>query len=178
MRAGKSSFKNRIQQEKSYQSDELFFLGFEKVLKMQASVMDERSHEQQRPTEQDFQDHITRWKTKSSYLKSYLLWTSRAIASWKLRHETLKQLPEISLFKQIVNFSLSYDKTLLSTTMGTLYYFFVKFISNACLAMIIIVLHKVANHLQGIADAKKFFHIYEISSQNQKSKFDFSHLFC
>ena len=29
-----------IQQEKNYQNDELFFLGFEKVLKLQASVIE------------------------------------------------------------------------------------------------------------------------------------------
>ena len=33
----------RIQQEKSYQNDELVFLGFEKVLKMQVSVIDQSS---------------------------------------------------------------------------------------------------------------------------------------
>ena len=36
---GKIGLHIRIQQEKSYQNDEFFFLGFEKVLKMQASVM-------------------------------------------------------------------------------------------------------------------------------------------
>ena len=36
---GKNGLYIRIQQEKSYQNDELFFLGFEKVLKMQASVI-------------------------------------------------------------------------------------------------------------------------------------------
>ena len=37
---GKNGLHIRIQQEKSYQNDELFFLGFEKVLKMQASVIE------------------------------------------------------------------------------------------------------------------------------------------
>ena len=36
---GKNGFHIRIQQEKSYQNDELFFLGFEKVLKLQGSVV-------------------------------------------------------------------------------------------------------------------------------------------
>ena len=35
---GKNGLHIRIQQDKSYQIVELFFLGFEKVLKMQASV--------------------------------------------------------------------------------------------------------------------------------------------
>ena len=35
---GKNGLHIRIQQEKSYQNDKLFYLGFEKVLKMQASV--------------------------------------------------------------------------------------------------------------------------------------------
>ena len=35
---GKSGLHICIQQEKRYQNDELLFLGFEKVLKMQASV--------------------------------------------------------------------------------------------------------------------------------------------
>ena len=34
----KNSLHIRIQQEKGYQNDEIFFYGFEKVLKMQASV--------------------------------------------------------------------------------------------------------------------------------------------
>ena len=38
-RAGKNGLHIRTQQEKSYQNYELFFLGFEKVLKMQASVI-------------------------------------------------------------------------------------------------------------------------------------------
>ena len=36
---GKNGLHIRIQQVKSYQNDELYFLGVEKVLKMQASVM-------------------------------------------------------------------------------------------------------------------------------------------
>ena len=36
---GKSGLHIRIQQEKGYQNDELFFLGFEKALKMQVSVI-------------------------------------------------------------------------------------------------------------------------------------------
>ena len=36
---GKIGLHIRIQQEKSYQKDEIFFLGSEKVLKMQASVI-------------------------------------------------------------------------------------------------------------------------------------------
>ena len=36
---GKNSLDIRNQQEKNYQNDELFFLGFEKVKKMQASVI-------------------------------------------------------------------------------------------------------------------------------------------
>ena len=36
---GKNGLHIRIQQEKSYQSDKLFFLGFEKVLKMQVRVV-------------------------------------------------------------------------------------------------------------------------------------------
>ena len=36
---GKNGLHIRIQQEKSYQNDKLFYLGFEKVLKMQASVI-------------------------------------------------------------------------------------------------------------------------------------------
>ena len=36
---GKNGLYVRIQQEKSYQNDELFLLGVEKVLKMQASVV-------------------------------------------------------------------------------------------------------------------------------------------
>jgi len=36
---GKNGLHIRIQQEKSYQKDELFFLGFEKVIKMQVSVI-------------------------------------------------------------------------------------------------------------------------------------------
>ena len=36
---GKNRLHIRIQQEKSYQNDELFFLGFEKFIKMQASVI-------------------------------------------------------------------------------------------------------------------------------------------
>ena len=36
---GKNCLDIRNQQEKSYQNDELFFLGFEKVQKMQASVI-------------------------------------------------------------------------------------------------------------------------------------------
>ena len=39
---GKNGLHIRIQQEKSYQNDELLFLGFEKVLKMQASVIDNK----------------------------------------------------------------------------------------------------------------------------------------
>ena len=35
---GKNGLHIRIQQEKNYQNDELFFLGFKKVLKMQAHV--------------------------------------------------------------------------------------------------------------------------------------------
>ena len=35
----KNGLQKRIQQEKSYQNDEVFFLGFEKVLKVQASVI-------------------------------------------------------------------------------------------------------------------------------------------
>ena len=38
-RAGKKQFTNFNQPEKSYQNDESLFLGFEKVVKMQASVM-------------------------------------------------------------------------------------------------------------------------------------------
>ena len=37
---GKKDLHMRIQLEKSYQNDELFFLGFQKVLKMQASVIE------------------------------------------------------------------------------------------------------------------------------------------
>ena len=37
---GKSGLHIRIQQEKSYQNNELFFLRSEKVLKMQGSVID------------------------------------------------------------------------------------------------------------------------------------------
>ena len=37
---GKSGLRIHNQQEKGYQKDELFFLGFEKVLRMQASVID------------------------------------------------------------------------------------------------------------------------------------------
>ena len=37
---GKICFHIRIQQEKSYQNDELFFLGFEKVSKMQAGIIE------------------------------------------------------------------------------------------------------------------------------------------
>ena len=36
---GKNGLHIRIQQEKSYQNDKLFYLGFEKVLKMKASVI-------------------------------------------------------------------------------------------------------------------------------------------
>ena len=36
---GKNGFHIRIQHEKSYQNDEVFFLGFEKVLKVQASAI-------------------------------------------------------------------------------------------------------------------------------------------
>jgi len=36
---GKNGLHIRIQQEKSSQNDKLFYLGFEKVLKMQASVI-------------------------------------------------------------------------------------------------------------------------------------------
>ena len=39
---GKNGLHIRIQQEKSYQYNELFFLGFEKVLKMQASEINVR----------------------------------------------------------------------------------------------------------------------------------------
>ena len=39
---GKNGLHIRIQQEKSYQKDELFFLGFEEVLKMQASVVNKQ----------------------------------------------------------------------------------------------------------------------------------------
>ena len=35
----------RIQQEKIYQNDELFSLGFEKVLRMQASVIESQQYE-------------------------------------------------------------------------------------------------------------------------------------
>ena len=35
----KNGLNFRIQQEKSYQNEELFFLGFEKVLKMQARAV-------------------------------------------------------------------------------------------------------------------------------------------
>ena len=35
----------RIQQEKSFQNDKFFYLGFEKVLKMQASVIYESEEE-------------------------------------------------------------------------------------------------------------------------------------
>ena len=37
----KNDLQIRIQQEKSYEKDGLFFLEFEKVLKMQASVIDQ-----------------------------------------------------------------------------------------------------------------------------------------
>ena len=37
---GKNGLDIRNQQEKSYRNDELLFLGLEKVLKMQASVID------------------------------------------------------------------------------------------------------------------------------------------
>ena len=37
---GKNGIHIRIQQEKSYQNDKLFYLGFGKVLKMQASVIE------------------------------------------------------------------------------------------------------------------------------------------
>ena len=37
---GKNGLDIRNQQEKSYQNDELLFLGFEKVKKMQASVIE------------------------------------------------------------------------------------------------------------------------------------------
>ena len=36
---GKNDLNIRIQQEKSYHNDEIFFFGFEKVLKMQVSVI-------------------------------------------------------------------------------------------------------------------------------------------
>ena len=36
---GKNGLDIRNQQEKTYQKDELFFMGFEKVEKMEASVM-------------------------------------------------------------------------------------------------------------------------------------------
>ena len=38
---GKNGLDIRNQQEKSYQNDELFFSGFEKVKKMQASVIND-----------------------------------------------------------------------------------------------------------------------------------------
>ena len=37
---GKKGLNIRIQQEKCYQNEELFLLGFEKVIKMQSSVID------------------------------------------------------------------------------------------------------------------------------------------
>ena len=38
---GKNGLLIQIQQEKSYHNDELFYLGFENVLKMHASVMED-----------------------------------------------------------------------------------------------------------------------------------------
>ena len=42
---GKNCLNIRLQLEKSYQNEELFLLRFEKVLKMQASVIDCLDHE-------------------------------------------------------------------------------------------------------------------------------------
>ena len=36
---GKNALRIRIQEEKSFQNNELFFLGFEKVIKIQAGVI-------------------------------------------------------------------------------------------------------------------------------------------